>query len=187
MRMFLRPSAVGRDPLAVAMSGVRMGERLLQIGVDDPGVAGALASKPGLSGESVILVADDNVAVRARRATNATGAAATIRVHPIDRLPFEDATFDVVVIHNREGVLTKADVRSPATLRECRRLLRSGGRVVVLDAGTPSGLKGLFRSRQTPSPVVETATAAILEGAGFRAVRLLGDRESYRFYEGMNP
>ena len=52
--MFLRHSAVGREPLAVAMSGVRMGERLLQISADDTSVVGALAAKPGLSGESVI-------------------------------------------------------------------------------------------------------------------------------------
>jgi hypothetical protein len=36
MRMFLRQSTVGREPLAIAMSGVRMGERLLQIGRDSP-------------------------------------------------------------------------------------------------------------------------------------------------------
>jgi hypothetical protein len=52
--MFLRQSSVGREPLAVAMSGVRMGERVLQIGMDTPAVTGLLGAKPGLSGESSI-------------------------------------------------------------------------------------------------------------------------------------
>ena len=36
---FLRKST--QEALPVAMSGVRMGERALQIGIDDPAVAGA--------------------------------------------------------------------------------------------------------------------------------------------------
>jgi hypothetical protein len=32
------------DPLAVSMSGVKLGERLLQVGVDDAAIAGLLAS-----------------------------------------------------------------------------------------------------------------------------------------------
>ena len=63
--MFLRQSTVGREPLAIAMSGVRMGERLLQIGMDTPVVTGLLAAKPGLSGESAIVVPDDATAVSA--------------------------------------------------------------------------------------------------------------------------
>ena len=43
--MFLRQSTVGREPLAIAMSGVRMGERLLQIGMDTPVVTALLAAK----------------------------------------------------------------------------------------------------------------------------------------------
>ena len=64
--MFLRQSTVGREPLAIAMSGVRMGERLLQIGMDTPVVTGLLAAKPGLSGESAMVVPDDATAVSAQ-------------------------------------------------------------------------------------------------------------------------
>ena len=56
MRIFLRQSTVGREPLAIAMSGVRMGERLLQIGMDTPAVTSLLGAKPGLSGQSAIVV-----------------------------------------------------------------------------------------------------------------------------------
>ena len=68
MRMFLRQTTVGREPLAIAMSGVRLGERLLQIGIDTPLVTSLLAAKPGLSGESSIVVVDEAELVERRRA-----------------------------------------------------------------------------------------------------------------------
>ncbi len=40
--MFLRKTRI--EPLPVTMSAVRMGERVLQIGVDDPAVASAIAA-----------------------------------------------------------------------------------------------------------------------------------------------
>ena len=67
MRMFLRKVAAC-EPLAVAMSGVRLGERLLQIGVDDPPLLGALAAKVGLSGHAAVVTLDERSArARARR------------------------------------------------------------------------------------------------------------------------
>ena len=42
---FLRKPRVSTEPLALTMSGVRMGERLLEIGADDPPLLAALALK----------------------------------------------------------------------------------------------------------------------------------------------
>ena len=183
MRMFLRQSTVGREPLAIAMSGVRMGERLLQIGIDTPVVTGLLGAKPGLSGESTIVVADEPTAEKARRAVAETSANVEIRVHAFSSLPFGDATFDLVVIHNRSGeTLTPATASS--ILAECRRVLRSGGRVVVIGKGSASGLAALFQSRKDSDQW--GAAEQSLQGAGFRAVRMLGDREGYRFIEGLH-
>ena len=67
--MFFRKSRV--EPLPVTMSAVRMGERLLQIGIDDPGLASALAAKVGLSGNAAIVAtdnADAHAHARRRRA-----------------------------------------------------------------------------------------------------------------------
>jgi len=184
MRMFLRQSTVGREPLAIAMSGVRMGERLLQIGVDTPVVTSLLAAKPGLSGESSIVVVDEETATQVRRAISETSALVNVAVHNLDALPFDAGSFDVVVVHNRNGRLARlVDAQDSAALAECRRVLRSGGRVVVLDKGTPTGLTAIFQSRTRPVPVETTIRA--LKTAGFRAVRQLGDRDGYRFVEGL--
>jgi ubiquinone/menaquinone biosynthesis C-methylase UbiE len=183
MRMFLRQSTVGREPLAIAMSGVRMGERLLQIGMDTPVVTSLLAAKPGLSGESAMVVADETTAAQARRAVEETGALVNIAVHSPDALPFGGSSYDLIVVHNRDGqTLTAA--RAAQVLSECRRVLRSGGRVVVISKGTPSGLTALFQSRPDPG-LTENAIRA-LQSVGFRSVRALGDRDGYGFIEGLN-
>ena len=185
MRLFLRQSTVGREPLPVAMSGVRMGERLLQIGVDDPAVAATLASKPGLTGESTILVADETAAVRVRRAIADTGALVNVRVHPFERVPVNDGSLDAVVVNDRGGLLTsEGDAGRGRIFAECLRALRPGGRLVVFEQGSPSGFSAMFHSRKTDTGTGERTVRA-LEGAGFRAVRLLGDRDNYRFIEGL--
>ena len=185
MRRFLRQSTVGREPLAIAMSGVRMGERLLQIGMDTPLVTGLLAAKPGLSGESAIAVVDEAAADRARRAVSEASALADIGTYAANALPFERGSLDVIVIHNRSGqsagVLSTEGSRG---LGECRRVLRAGGRLVVLDRGTPSGLAAIFQARSSRGPAETTIKA--LQAAGFRAVRVLGDRDGYCFVEGLN-
>ena len=56
--MFLRKTAIGREPLALTMTGVRMGERVLQIGAVDVRLAALLAAKQGMSGEAAIVTAD---------------------------------------------------------------------------------------------------------------------------------
>jgi ubiquinone/menaquinone biosynthesis C-methylase UbiE len=183
MRMFLRRSTVAREPLPVAMTGVRMGERLLQIGMDSPLVTSLLAARPGLSGESAIVLTDEATAAQARRAISEAGANVNIVCQALDTLPFSTGSFDVVVVHNRNGRLASLIHDAGAQLlREWRRVLRSGGRIVVLERGAATGLKALFQPRTDAGP--ETVSGA-LEAAGFRAVRMLGERNGYRFVEGL--
>jgi SAM-dependent methyltransferase len=185
MRRFLRRSAIGPEALPVAMSGARMGERLLQIGLDDPRVASAIAAKPGLSGESAMVVADEGAAVAAGRAVSDTGSLVTIRVHPLDSLPFDEGAFDVTVVHDRADAMAGLENLRARVLAECRRVLRPGGRLVLLGRGTSTGLVAALRPRPEEAPA--EATIRDLETAGFRGVRLLGDRDGYRFFEGMKP
>jgi SAM-dependent methyltransferase len=171
------------------MSGVRMGERILQIGIDDARLASLLAAKVGLSGHAAVAVADDAAGERAHRAGADAGVLIEVHVTPLDTLPFGDGEFDVVVVHGRSGLLPSlaASTRVGA-LRECRRVLRHGGRLLAIEDGDRAGLAAILRPRRSQSPEYDAAggTLTALQGAGFTAVRLLAEREGYRFTEGLN-
>ena len=184
---FLRKTAA-RDPLPVTMSGVRMGERLLQIDINDPRVAGMLAAKVGLSGHAAMAVTDEAAAARARAAIADAGVLADVHVTGFDALPVPSDSFDVLVVHNAQNRLAGMDelVRSAAA-REWHRVLRPGGRLVVIEAGTKTGLAALLRPAPKRDSCYDASggTVNVLEAAGFRPVRMLGDREGYAFVEGM--
>ena len=167
------------------MSGVRLGERALQIGDGDARSIALIAAKTGLTGTAAIVVADDQAAARIQRAVTDTGALVDLRVVAEDRLPFADASFDAVVIHDISAITAAGD-RFTRWLRECHRLLRTGGRVVTIERGTPVGIRALFSRK--PSPPVRAGgggpTFTALQAAGFTAIRDLADREGLRFTEG---
>jgi ubiquinone/menaquinone biosynthesis C-methylase UbiE len=181
---FLRKSSL--ELLPVAMSGVRMGERALQIAIDDPALAGAIAAKVGLSGTAAIAVADEAGAEKARVAAAKAGALVDVQLAPLPTLPFADGSFDVVVVHTMGGLLASMDeTMRVATLREANRVLRSGGRAVIIETGARGGLRGLIGAGTSSGDA--GATVASLTTAGFRGSRVLAEREGYRFLEGMKP
>jgi SAM-dependent methyltransferase len=176
------------DPLAVSMAGVKLGERLLQIGVDDAMLAGQLALKTGLSGTAAHMVSNDDDAVRVNRGAKKAGVLVEVRVGLLDRLPFDDSAFDIVVIHSAHGQLAAATGEErAAVLRDARRVLRPGGRLVAVEPGTATGLRSVLRSPPAAQGAYDAAggTAAALRSAGFGAVRELGDREGQKFVEGL--
>jgi hypothetical protein len=90
--MFLRKPRI--EPLPVTMSAVRMGERVLQIGIDDAAMASAIAAKVGLSGTAAIAVNDERDAARAHGAAANAGVLVDVKVTPLAPLPFDDETFE---------------------------------------------------------------------------------------------
>lgn len=166
-----------------------MGERLLQIGVDDPALAGALATKVGLSGHAAIATSDTASADRARAGAASAGGLVDVHVTSLQQLPFTQGEFDAVVIHSRSGLLPSlGEAERLQVLRECRRVLRPGGRVVVIESGERTGFAAVLTRGPQSDPAYDAAggTTAALEAAGFRPVRLLADREGFRFIEGLN-
>lgn len=182
---FLRKST--HEPLPVAMSGVRMGERALQIGIDDPAVAGALAARVGLSGHAAMALTDESGAAKARAVAAKVGALVDVQVAPLHALPFDDNAFDVIVVHGLSGLISSLDGSARiAALRECARVLRPGGRIVIVEWGPRAGLGSLVRPQRTDKAYDDSGGAArALAAAGFRASRVLAEREGYRFSEGM--
>jgi SAM-dependent methyltransferase len=188
MRRFLRKSSVGSEPLLMAMSAVRMGERLLQIGIDDTMQLGALAAKVGISGHAAIAVFDERSADRARAAVANAATLADIVVTREGALPLDAESFDVGIVNSVGGLLVALDPAVRARLlAELFRVMRTGGRVITVEPGTPSGLRALF----APAPKVDEeyersgGTVSALQSAGFRPVRLLADRDGLRFTEGL--
>ena len=188
MRMFLRKTRVGRDPLVMAMSGVRLGERLLQIGVDDPAILGALAARVGISGHAAVVTFDERSAERARQGIADASTLADVTVTTDGTLPFDEGAFDVAVVHSAGGLLTglDADVRAQL-LQHVLHATRSGGRVIVTEAGVRTGVAAMFAPTPKKDERYESAggTVAAMEAAGFKPVRLLADRDGLRFTEGL--
>lgn len=174
---FLRKSTLERLP--VAMSGVHMGERVLQIGVDDASLVGAIAAKVGLSGHAAVAVGDERQAARAHTAAAAAGALVDVQTTALAALPFGDEAFDVVVLHAGGLPHALADEPGVAVLSASRRALRTGGRIVVIEGRG----RGLFSGRRAGPHAEPTAALGALTAAGFKAPRLLAEREGYRFLE----
>ena len=185
---FLRKTKLDTEPLAVKMSGIRLGERLLQVGIDDAKLTAAMALKIGLSGTTAIVVADDAGADRARAGAAKAGALIDVRVAPFETLPFDDDAFDVVVLNGVGGLLRelRRASRDHAALREVRRVLRHGGRIIAIEGGPRTGLAGLL-SPHRPDQQYQSAggASALLQSAGFRPVRVLAERDGFTFTEGL--
>ena len=186
MRRFLRRSSIQREPLALTMTGVRMGERVLQIGLGDARLTAQLAVKPGISGHAAIVARDDAEGDRARAIAAESGALVDVHVAPFAALPLADASFDVVVVHAASVLVSGEAAARVAGLAECHRVLRAGGRLISMERGTPTGLAVMLRRAPASDAHAEGGpTATALAAAGFKPVRLLADRDGYRFIEGL--
>jgi hypothetical protein len=71
-----------------------------------------------------------------------------------------------------------------ATVREAHRVLRPGGRVMVIGAVPRGGLGALFTRAQSGPPFDAEPS---LQADGFRAARTLAEREGLRFVEALKP
>jgi SAM-dependent methyltransferase len=189
--MFLRQllfRASRFEPLPITMTGVRMGEHLLQIGIDDPVTVGTLAKKVGLSGANALAAPSDADAQRATSAANAAGVLIDVQVTRWRAFPFDAGSFDIVVVHGARGLLASLPPEDRvACLQECRRMLRQGGRIVIIEAGARGGLAGLLRGHRVNEHYAKAGGAeGALKAEGFRPVRVLGEVEGYKFTEGLN-
>ena len=174
--------------LVVGMTGVKMGDRLLQIGCAHAGRLGAIASKVGLSGRAVVVAPDEAAAARARKGGAEAGVLVEVEVAPLTRLPLEQDGFDFAIVDDTGGMLgaQRAEDRAIA-MRELLRVVRPGGRVMIIGAGPRTGLGGLL-SRGSSDATFSAADATnALESGGFRKVRTLAEREGLVFVEGVKP
>ena len=160
------------------MTGIKLGDRLLVAGCGDPLLLARLAVKTGLTGRAYAVDADEQTVARAAEIALREGALVETSVSPLGTLPLDAESFDVAVVRD---VLGRAAVETrPAVLAEIRRVLRPGGRCLVIDS-LPRGFSALVSSRAAYQPV------AVLAAAGFKAARVLTERDGLIFAEGVNP
>jgi SAM-dependent methyltransferase len=179
------------DPyaLVVGMTGVKMGDRVAQIGCAHAGRLGAVAAKVGLSGRAVAVVPDEASASRARKGAAGAGALVEIEIASPMQLPIETDGFDLVVVDDTAGVIgSRQPQERAASVRELARALRPGGRVMIIGA-LPRGGLGALLSRAPGGPPFAASGEAVtaLQADGFKSVRTLAEREGLVFVEGIKP
>jgi ubiquinone/menaquinone biosynthesis C-methylase UbiE len=174
----------GGEPLTVSMAGVTLGERILVLGVGDGPFIAGVGIKSGLSGRTCVYGESREAVERAARAAERAGALVEGSDGAWSAMPFDDASFDVVLVRDVLPPLT-VDGRVGA-LAEVRRVLRTGGRVMVIDSTSGGGPLGRFRRNGAAAQFYgsEGGATRALELAGFKAIRTLAERDGLVFTEG---
>lgn len=144
---------------AAALAGPVDGARVVDLGSGTGAMAAALAGR----GRPAEIVLTDRVAPMLRRAGRRVARAAPgvpLRAFVADAraLPLPGGSYDIVAAANLVHLLTRAEAR--AVLKEARRLLAPGGRVVLLDHAAPDTPWGRRYSRAW------AAAARLLPGTG---------------------
>jgi ubiquinone/menaquinone biosynthesis C-methylase UbiE len=165
---------------ALAMLGVKGSDRVLFCGADRPDVAGAVGAVTGLNGQTTVVDRKDGAAARIEAGAAKAGALVDFQDAPLTMLPFDSGTWDAAIIVRGLGQLGSD---AGAVLSEAVRVIRAGGRIVLMDPVSRPGLFGLWRNPVEPVRPADSVTAA-LTGAGLRGVRLLAEVDGVRYFEG---
>lgn len=174
------------DPLQVAMTGARMGERFLQIGCDDAALLSGLGTKVGLSGGAALAAHDEATAERGRTIATKAGVLLDVRVGTPATWGFDEGAFDMVVIDNTRGRFAArgADERAEC-LSVAWRGLRPGGRIEFVERMEGGGLFGSGATTPPDEYLQAGGAEGVLRAARFAPVRVLAEKDGFRFVEGL--
>lgn len=176
------------DPreLERAMAGLRFGSNVLQLDGPDPGLIASLQKSVGISGRACAVAVTAETEAAFQRSAAKAGALVEVVRAPIDDLPHADDTFDLVIIKRLLGGLPIH--QRVSCLQQALRVLRPGGRCLVIDSAPRGGLGAVFaRSGGDRRYLAEGGAVPALTAEGFLMVRRLGERDGLTFVEGQKP
>ena len=185
MPLFKLAKSGGPRDFEVSMAGLKLGSRVLQIGAGDGPLIAALAAAAGLSGRACALAPDRAAAAEIETAAARTGVLVEIAVGPSTALPYDPDSFDLVVVKDALGGMRPND--RVASLQQAHRVLRAGGRCLVIERALRGGLGALFSRQALDRRYAAGGARTALAAEGFRGVRILSERDGVRFTEGTKP
>ncbi|MBK9242522.1 MAG: methyltransferase domain-containing protein [Acidobacteria bacterium] len=164
---------------AVSMIGARPGDTVLFCGASRPEIAGGVGAITGLNGQTTVVDRRAGADTQVAAAAAAAGALVDFEDAPLTLLPFDTGHWDAAVIV--DGLRT-LEGEAAQVLSEAIRVVRPGGRVVLLDRVSRPGLFGLVRAAEASAEPAEKVVST-LGAAGLRAARLLAEVEGVRYFE----
>jgi ubiquinone/menaquinone biosynthesis C-methylase UbiE len=168
---------------ALAMIGAKPGQQILVLGARDGGLAAAIAGVTGLNGRTVVIDPSAESEARVDSAAAEAGVLVEFAQESLLRLSSATDLFDVVVLNQTLG---EPGVDRAALVNEAARVIRPGGRLIVIEGEAASGIRSLF---QRPPQRAFTGTAAkdLLTAAGLRGSRILAETGGVTFVEAAKP
>ena len=164
------------------MAGLKLGSSVLQLDGGDGELIAAMASVVGLSGQASAVVKNQGDVEVFTKAAAKAGVLVEVEVAPLTSLPYNDSSFDVVVVRDVLGQMRQND--RVISIQQIRRVLRSGGRCLVMERSMRGGLGALFSRQVLDRQYTAGGALSALKAEGFRGVRVLSERDSIRFTEG---
>ena len=182
MSLFSLKSGGNPRDLEVSMAGLKLGSSVLQLDGGDGELIAAMASVVGLSGQASAVVQNQGDVEVFTKAAAKAGVLVEVEVAPLTSLPYNDNSFDVVVVRDVLGQMRQND--RVISIQQIRRVLRSGGRCLVMERSMRGGLGALFSRQVLDRQYTAGGALSALKAEDFRGVRVLSERDGIRFTEG---
>jgi ubiquinone/menaquinone biosynthesis C-methylase UbiE len=179
---FGRINVIRKQTIQVA--ALRSGQSVLDVGCGTGALTRLAADAVGTAGRVVGTDASAQMIATARKKTLRRASPIDFRVEPIESLPFADGEFDAVLsslmLHHLPEHLKERG------LAEVRRVLRPGGRLVVVDLSGAHGILGHFGPHKLPPDYPEQLRAK-MSAAGFSSVEQVASKFGFVFLLAMTP